>query len=44
VSGRDEMITLLARSDAGAADRLANTYVAYQDATGTLTTQELSND
>ena len=32
---RDELITLLARSDAAAAERLANSYVAYRQAAGT---------
>jgi hypothetical protein len=30
LGGRDELITLLARSDAAAADRLANLFVAYR--------------
>ena len=32
---RDQMITLLARSDAAAAERLSNSYVAYRRAAGT---------
>ena len=44
VSERDEIITLLARSDAAAADRLANSYVAYREATATLTNQPLPNE
>ena len=37
---RDQMITLLARGDAAAADRLANLYISYRQAVGTLTGQE----
>jgi hypothetical protein len=33
---RDEIITLLARGDPSAAERLAATYVSYRQATGTL--------
>ena len=33
---RDQMITLLARSDSAAAERLAVTYIAYRQASGTL--------
>jgi hypothetical protein len=33
---RDQIITLLARSDAAAADRLATAYTAYRQAVGTL--------
>ncbi len=33
---RDQMITLLARSDSAAAARLANSYIAYRQAAGTL--------
>ena len=33
---RDQIITLLARGDAAAADRLANTYMAYREAVGTF--------
>jgi hypothetical protein len=36
---RDQMITLLARSDAAAAERLANGYIAYRRAAGTLPPQ-----
>ncbi|MEO7889697.1 MAG: hypothetical protein ABIW19_06800 [Vicinamibacterales bacterium] len=34
---RDQMITLLARSDPAAAERLANTYVSYRREAGTPT-------
>ena len=37
---RDQMITLLARGDAAAADRLANLYISYRQAVGPLTGQE----
>lgn len=37
---RDQMITLLARGDAAAADRLANLYISYRQAVGSLTGQE----
>ena len=30
MGGRDELITLLARSDSAAADRLADLFVAYR--------------
>jgi hypothetical protein len=33
-AGRDEIITLLARSDPASADRLSDLYVAYRKATG----------
>lgn len=33
---RDQLITLLARGDPAAADRLANVYVSYRQTTGTL--------
>jgi len=33
---RDQMITLLARADPAAAERLADAYVSYRRATGTL--------
>lgn len=33
---RDQMITLLARADPAVAERLADAYVAYRQATGTL--------
>ena len=33
---RDQMITLLARSDPAAAERLANTYISYRQTAGTL--------
>jgi hypothetical protein len=36
VAERDQLITLLARSDPAAAERLANTYVAFRQAMGTL--------
>lgn len=38
LSERDEMITLLARADAAAADRLADAYVGYRSATAPLRT------
>ena len=31
---RDEIITLLSRSDPASADRLSDIYVSYRDATG----------
>jgi len=34
LAGRDEIITLLARSDPASADRLADLYVAYRKAVG----------
>ena len=34
LAGRDEIITLLARSDPASADRLADLYVAYRKAAG----------
>ena len=37
---RDQMITLLARGDAAAADRLANIYISYRQAVGSLAGQE----
>ena len=33
-AGRDEVITLLARGDPAAADRLSDLYVAYRKAVG----------
>ena len=33
---RDQMITLLARSDPAVAERLANTYISYRQTAGTL--------
>ncbi len=33
---RDQMVTLLARADPAAAERLADAYLAYRQATGTL--------
>jgi hypothetical protein len=36
LADRDQMITLLARSDPPAADRLANTYISYRQTAGTL--------
>jgi hypothetical protein len=36
---RDQMITLLARSDPAAAERLANTYISYRQTAGTLPPQ-----
>ena len=38
---RDQMITLLARSDPAVAERLANTYVSYRQTTGSLPRQEM---
>ena len=38
---RDQIITLLARGDGAAADRLANTYISYRQAVGTLPGQEV---
>jgi hypothetical protein len=34
LAGRDEIITLLARSDPASADRLSELYVAYRKAVG----------
>lgn len=36
---RDQMITLLARSDPAVAERLANTYISYRQTAGTLPPQ-----
>ena len=36
LADRDQMITLLARSDPAAAERLANTYISYRQTAGTL--------
>lgn len=36
---RDQMITLLARSDPAVAERLANTYISYRQTVGTLPRQ-----
>lgn len=36
---RDQMITLLARSDPAVAERLANTYISYRQTAGTLSPQ-----
>ena len=36
---RDQMITLLARSDPAVAERLANTYISYRQTAGTLPRQ-----
>ena len=38
---RDQMITLLARSDPAVAERLANTYISYRQTAGTLPAQAL---
>lgn len=37
---RDQLITLLARADPAAADRLAEAYIAYRQTTGTLAQAE----
>jgi hypothetical protein len=39
LADRDQMITLLARSDPAVAERLSNTYVSYRQAVGTLAGQ-----
>jgi hypothetical protein len=36
LGGRDQMITLLARADSAAAERLADAYVSYRQTAGTL--------
>ena len=41
---RDQMITLLARNDSAAAERLENTYIAYRQAAGTLPRQAAPPD
>ena len=41
---RDQMITLLARSDPAVAERLANTYISYRQAAGTLPRQATPSD
>lgn len=44
LADRDQMITLLARSDPAVADRLANTYVSYRQTAGTLPPQPAPPD
>jgi hypothetical protein len=41
---RDQMITLLARSDPAVAERLANTYISYRQTAGTLPRQAAPPD
>lgn len=44
IAERDQMITLLARSDPAVAERLANTYISYRQTAGTLPRQTAPPD